>query len=525
MLVIACANVANLQLTRAAGRTREIAVRLALGAAPRHLIRQLLTESVVLAVMGGVIGLVLAIWGVPALVSLNPGTLPRAEEIRIDGTVMAFTLALSVLTGLLFGLAPALQLARTNLQETLKDGGRGNSGDRGGLALRRGLVVATVAIALTLLAGAGLLVKSFARLVGVDPGFDPSHLLTFNVSLPEVRYPSDTARVALFDQLLPALAALPGVTSVGATSVLPFGERWSTASFEVEGYEVPKGQPSPWGDWRAVTPGFLPTLKVPLLRGRQFTEQDGPNSPRVVIVDEELAQRYWPNQDPIGKRITYGDPNDPTRWNQVVGVVGHTLHEGLDGERRVQVYSPYRRIALEGLNVVVRTSGDPMALASAARAEVRRIDPDLPIARVRTMDEWIAGSTGPRRFSMVLLGLFSGIALALASIGLYGVMAYSVAQRSQELGIRLALGAESRDLLRSVIKQGMTLAMIGAAIGLVAAFAVTRVLRTMLFDVTPTDPTTFGLIALVLMLVTLFATYVPARRATRVDPVVALRSE
>jgi predicted permease len=526
VLLIACANVANLQLARAASRAREMAVRVAMGASPFTLIRQLLTESVLLALVGGVLGILLAAWGVPALLSLNAQNLPPSNDIGLDGTVLGFTLAVSVVTGLIFGLAPAVRVARTNLHDTLKEGGRGNAGDLGGLALRRGLVVGTVALALTLLVGAGLMIKSFARLVGVDPGFPSEGLLTFNVALPATKYANDTVRVAALERVEQAIAAVPGVTSVGGTSVLPFGGSWSTGSFSVEGYQTPANTPGPWGDQRVVTPGFLPTLGTPLVKGRQFTEQDATGAPAVVIVDEEMVHRYWPKDDPIGKRITFNNLTDSSiTWINVVGVVGHTMHEGLDGGRRVQLYFPLRQAAIPGMAFTVRSKGNPTALVPQIKAAIKGVDPDLPMAGVNLMDDLIEGSTGPRRFSMVLLAIFSSLAGALAAIGLYGVMSFTVTQRSRELGVRLALGAGTTDVLRLVLNQGMRLAVVGVGIGLTAALILSRVLRSMLFNVSATDPLTFVSIPLLLMGVTLLATWLPARRATRVDPVVVLRDE
>ena len=527
VLLIACANVANLQLARAAARSREIAVRLALGASSRDLLRLLLTESVVLSLVGGAVGLLLALWGVPALVAINANGLPPGSEIGLDARVLGYTLLLSVLTGVLFGLAPALQLARTNLQSTLKEGGRGSAGDRGGQRLRRGLVIGTVSIALTLLAGAGLLIRSFAAVSGVNPGFRPDHLLTLNVSLPTARYPNDTVTVAFFDRMGPAVSAVPGVTAVGATSVMPFTNNWSTGSFAVEGYTAPKGAPGPWGDYRMVTPGFQTALGLPLLKGRFLNAQDIAGAPAVAVVDQELADRYWKNEDPIGKRITYDDPaHDSTvHWIQVVGVVGHAMHEGLDAQRRVQVYRPEAQSTTSSLDFAIRTTGDPMAVAGAVRAAINGLDPDLPVTNVRSMDQLIEASTGPRRFAMLLLGLFSGIALLLASVGLYGVMSYTVTQRAPELGVRMALGAGARDVLRLVLGQGMRLALLGVGIGLVAALAVTRLLRSMLFQVSATDPLTYAGISFLLLGVTLVACWLPARRATLVDPVVVLRAD
>ncbi|HSB52784.1 MAG TPA: ABC transporter permease [Gemmatimonadales bacterium] len=526
VLLIACANVANLQLARAASRSREVAVRVAMGASPAALVRQLLTESVLLALMGGVLAVLLAAWGVPALLALNASNLPPASDIGLDPTVLLFTLLISVVTGLVFGLAPALRVRHANLHETLKEGGRGAAGDLGGLALRRGLVVATVALALTLLVGAGLMVRSFARLVGVDPGFDPDNLLTFNLALPATRYSNDTLRMAAFDRVNEALVGLPGVVGVGGTTTLPFGGSWATGSFNVEGYQAPANTPGPWGDQRLVTTNFLPTLGVRLLKGRQFTDQDGPGAPGVVIVDEEMVQRYWPHDDPIGKRITFNSLTDSSiTWITVVGVVNHTMHEGLDGGRRVQLYYPLRQAPRPFVAFAVRTRGAPMGLAPQVKAAIKAFDPDLAVSNLTPMSELIETSTGPRRFSMVLLGIFSGLAAVLATIGLYGVMSFTVTQRSKELGVRLALGAVPQDVLRLVLTQGMRLVLFGVGIGLVAALVLSRVLRTLLFNVSATDPLTFVLISFLLLVVTLLATWLPARRATRVDPVTVLRDE
>ncbi len=527
VLLIACANVANLQLARIAARSRELAVRVALGASPTRLTRQLLTESVLLALAGGALGSLLAAWGVPALLVLSPRNLPDAAAVRPDAAVLAFTLGVSLLAGLLFGAIPALHLARADVHESLKEGGRGAVGDRRSLRLRRSLVVTTVALALTLLAGAGLLIRSFSRLVGVDPGFQPDHLLTFGVSLPAGQYPNDTVQGAVLERIGAALARVPGVVAAGGTSNIPFGGNWSSASFNVEGYQPPTGTPQPWGDMRAVTTSYLPAIRVPLKAGRQFTEADRLGGAPVCIVDEALVRRYWPNTDPIGKRITFNRLTDPSpRWITVVGVVGHILHTGLDDERgRVQVYFPISQIALPGLGFVVRTSGDPAAALPAMRAAVASVDPDLPLAAVSTMDDLITRTMGPRRFAVLLLGAFAALAVVLAMVGLYGVMSYTVTQRTRELGVRLALGADVPEVLGLVLRQGVWLSLLGVGIGLVAALALTRVMKSMLFGVGTTDPMTFIAVPVALVAVAFFASYFPARRATKVDPVEALRSE
>src|SRR5215831_179801 len=525
VLLIACANVANLQLARTAAKARDIAVRVALGASPRRLMRYLLTESVVLALAGGVVGVVLALWGVPTLLSLNGGNLPATAHVGVDIRVLWFALLVSLGTGLLFGLAPALQMAHTDLHESLKEGGR-SVGHRSSLALRRGLVVSTVALALTLLIGAGLLIRSFARVVAVNPGFAPDHLLVFNVSLPRTKYPNDTVRNQVLLRINDALNNTAGVASAGGVSELPFGGSWSTGSFNVEGYQVPPNTPGPWGDIRTVTPTYFATMRAPLLAGRQFTAADRAGAPAVCIVDEEMVHRYWPHTDPIGKRITFNNLTDSSiQWIQVVGVVAHLAHEGLDAQKRVQVYFSLAQNGLPFLNYAVRTTADPMAALPGIRTAVRSVDPDLPLANVNTMDQLIDNSTGQRRFAMVLLIGFSLLAMTLASIGLHGVMSYTVSQRSRELGVRLALGADTREVMGLVLVQGLRLTLAGVAIGLLAAFGVTRVMKNMLFGLSSTDPLTFVGISLLLVGVALVASYVPALRATRVDPVVALRTE
>jgi putative ABC transport system permease protein len=522
VLLIACANVANLLLARAAVRIKEIAIRSALGADRMALVRQLLTESVMLALTGGVLGLALAQWSVKSLVGLNPN-LPRASEVGIDATVMVFTLAISVFTGLLFGLAPALQTSRTNLQETLKEGGRSGSADFAGRNVRRGLVVAEIALALTLLVGAGLLIKSVARLQSVDPGFDPRNLVAFNLSLPAAKYRTDTVQIQFADQMLARLNALPGVKSAATTSVLPFNGGWSTSSFRIENVVVPPGQNGPWGDIRIVSTKFFETMRLPLIRGRLFNEQDATGSPPVVVIDEVFAKKWFPNQDPIGKRIKRGPDTAP--WITVVGVVGHAAHEGLDAEKRIQYYFPFKQMGGRFITVAIRTTGDPMSVVSTARQAVHSVDRDQPLSGIATMETLIEQSMGQRKLAMILLGVFSGIALLLASIGIYGVMSYAVTQRTRELGIRMALGAARSRVLALVVSQGMSLALTGVVLGLAGAYGLTRFLASQLYSVKPTDPATFALVTAALAGTALVATLVPALRATRVDPVVALRDE
>ncbi|MGI9181663.1 MAG: ABC transporter permease [Longimicrobiaceae bacterium] len=526
VLLIACANVANLLLARAAARGKEVAIRGALGARRVDLVRQLLVESVVLSLVGGLLGLALAEVGIRMLAAFNPSNLPWIAQLTIDRTVLLFTLGVAVATGLIFGLLPALQVSRTDLQSTLRQGGRTGGSDARGLSARRVLVVAELALALTLLAGAGLLIRSFAQLSRVDPGFNPSGLLTMNLTLPSAKYPTDTARVAFFEEVLERVKAVPGVQSAGAISNLPFSGGVSTASFAVEGLVLSEGQPDPWGDYRLADPNLHRTLQIPLLRGRYFTDADRMGAPRVAIVDQGMVERYWPGDDPIGKRIAYGtlESGEPA-WIEVVGVVGYAAQDGLDAERRVQIYRPVMQLGASSLSLAIRTSGDPTRLVGSIRRAIHSVDPEQPVAQVRTMDELLASAVGQRRFAMLLLGLFAGIALLLASVGIYGVMSFDVTRRSQEIGVRMALGAEPVSVLRLVLVRGVKLALVGAGLGLLGAFALTRLIASQLYGVRSTDPVTFAAVAALLVGVAVLATLVPAWRATRVDPMVALRAE
>lgn len=526
VLLIACANVANLLLGRAAGRIKEVAVRMALGAKRWQLIRQLLAESTILALAGGTIGTFLAWAGMRTLTATLEVPQLLDESVTLAGSVLLFTGVLSLITGVLFGLAPALQSTKTDVQETLREGGRGSSADRSGKLLRRAFVVAEFGLALTLLAGAGLLLKSFGRVTSIDPGFEANNLLTAQVVLPAAKYTTDTLRIGFFDQALARIAAVPGVTAAGATSVLPFSGSWSTSSFNVEGYTPADGEPSPWGDMRYVSPGFAEAMEMPVLRGRFLAETDGPGTDPVAVIDEELARRYFADADPIGKRLIMGDPSNPnTTRPLIVGVVGHTAHEGLDAERRVQVYFSYRQRARSVMSLVVRTQGDPLVALAPVAAAVREIDPDQPLSRPAAMSSLIDQSVGQRRMAMILLGVFAAIGLILAASGIYGVMSYTVTQRAQEMGVRMALGADRRQVLAIVLGQGMALAGIGTGIGVVGSLALTRVVQSQLYDVRATDPVTFLTVSLTLVLIGALATFVPAWRATRLDPVDALRQE
>jgi putative ABC transport system permease protein len=525
VLLIACANVANLLLARAAGRTKEIAVRAALGAARIRILRQLLTESVLLGLSGGVLGLLLAYWGVGVIAGLDARNVPFAADVRIDLPVLGFTLAIALLTGLIFGAVPALQSSRADVQDTLRSETRGTTSGRSTHLIRGGLVVTEVALALTLLVGAGLLIKSFGRLSGVNPGFDANNLLTFSISLPRIKYANDTTRSAFWDRVIEELKAVPGVTAVGATSVLPFGGGWSTSSFTIEGYQVPENTPGPWGDIRSANADFATAMRLPLLKGRFLNDADRMGSAPVVVIDAEFERRYFPDSNPIGRRITFNGDAERPDYITIVGVVGHAAHEGLDAEHRIQLYFAYRQNVGGGLTFALRTSGDPNALVSAVRNAVRRVDADQPISAVATMEELVTASLGQRRLSMTLLALFAGLAIVLASLGIYGVTSQLVTQRQRELGVRMALGAGTAQVMRLVLVHGMGLTLLGVAVGAAGSFALTRVIQRQLFGVGATDPATFVTVALLLSSVAFLATVLPAWRAARLDPLNVLREE
>jgi putative ABC transport system permease protein len=526
VLLIACVNIANLLLARATARQKEMAIRAALGAGRWRVIRQLLTESLLLAVLAGVLALLLAVWGVDLLRTIVPEDFPRAEEIGVDVRVFSFTLAVSLLTGIIFGLIPALQGSRTGLNETLKEGGR-SSGGGSRNRLGGALVITEVALSLLLLVGAGLMLRSSIRLMSVDPGFDPQNVLTMAINLPDNKY-QGPQREAFFQQLLERLRAQPGIRSAGAVSPpLGFGEAGACLRFEGRPLAAP-------GEWlyaapRWVAPDYFEAMKTQLLKGRVFTAGDGINTKPVIIINEMMARLYFPNEDPIGKRMAIcndGGFTDRPHWREIVGVVKDVRYTALDTEAKAQMYSPFAQYVPHAeRTLVVRTDGDPLSFVAAVRGEVQAMDKDQPVTRIRTMEEFVAGSVSQRRFNMFLLAILAGLALIMAGAGIYGVMSYSVEQRTHEIGLRLALGAQSRDVLKLVVKRGMTLALMGVALGLGASFALTRLMESLLFGVSATDTVTFALVPLLLMAVALLACYLPARRATKVDPIVALRCE
>ncbi|HKP85373.1 MAG TPA: ABC transporter permease [Blastocatellia bacterium] len=526
VLLIASFNVANLLLARATAREKEISIRSALGASRLRIVRQLLTESVLLAGIGGVIGLVLALWGVDLLLALSPANIPRLKEVSIDGRVLAFTSLISILSGIVFGLAPAVQSSRTNLNASLKEGGRSNTESHGRRRLRSLLVVSEFALALMLLIGAGLMVKSFMRLSNVDPGFNPNNILTTRVSLPQARYAQAQQVTAFYQQLLPRVQSLPGVESAAISMSLPPDLLSLGNPFTIEG-QSDKAVLS--AEEMTISPDYFRALGVPLLKGRFFAEAEGADGSLPMIINETMARRYFPDQDPIGKRVQTGDPSPNSPWETIVGVVGNVKYSGLDAEEAPTMYVPYTEPGWatwsRTMYLVVRTANNPAGVASGVRGEVWALDKDVPVTNVRTMNELLSDSVAQPRFRTLLIGVFAAIALILAAVGIYGVMSYSVTRRTHELGIRIALGAKPGDVLKLVVGEGMKLTLIGVSIGLGAAFALTRLMESLLFGITATDPATFVLIPLVLAGVALGACFVPARRATKVDPMVALRYE
>jgi putative ABC transport system permease protein len=515
VLLISCANVANLLLARATARAKEISIRTTLGASRRRLLRQLLTESVLLALGGGVLGLLLAVLGVPSLLALSPPDIRQFTQIGINREVLGFSFLASVICGVAFGLIPALQASRSNPNEFLKEGERGSTGNRG--RTRSALVIAEVGLSLVLLVGAGLLVKSFARLMDVDPGFGPDRLLTFNLGLPSSTDP--THRLAFYQQVLQRLRALPGVQAVGAVSRLPLAGGNSSRSFSTGGSERDHN-----ADIRVSTPDYFRAMGIPLLKGRTFSESDIENPLKLAVVNDALARTVFPGQDPIGKQLTKFGPDSLTL--QIIGVVGSVRHVGLDTIPRPEVYQLLGQAQWPSMFVAIRSAtSDAAMLTPAAQSVVWSVNKDIPLANVRTMQEVIANSVEQRRFSMLLLTIFATVAMLLAAIGLYGVMSYTVAQRTKEIGIRMALGARRPDVLALVVKQGMALVLIGIVAGVLLSLGTTRLISGMLFGITATDPLTFAGVGALLSAVAFLANYLPARRAAKVEPMVALRYE
>ncbi len=540
VLLIACANIANLLLARASARRKEMAIRAAMGAGRWRIARQLLTESVLLTLVGGTLGLLLARWGVEFILYVSPDAIPRSREISLDWKVLAFTIGVSFLTGILFGLVPAIQAGEVDVHETLKETGRGTSGRHW---VRSSLIVVEVATTMVLLIGAGLMIRSFYRLQQVNPGFSYDHLTSFSVSLPQRRYSTEDQRSEFFRRLLENIRGLPGVETVAAASGLPLGNNGWQTSFIVEGRPIPPRSETPLMEACTVTPDYFRAMSIPLLHGRYFTDQDNRSfiagrdlsklnegermiaGVNAIIVDEEFARRHWPNEEAVGKQIRFGTDHGAPRLT-VVGVVGRVKMEGLTQDsNRVQGYFPFAQVPFSGMTVIIKASADPNRLVASAREQVKAVDMDQPVYNIRTMDDIRADSIAPERLNLTLLSIFGGIALVLAVVGIYGVMSYSVTQRTHEIGIRMAIGAQPRDVFKMVLGQGMTLALIGIALGLIGAYGLTRLMTTMLFGVGPTDPATFAVIAVLLTTVALVACYLPGRRATKVEPTVSLRYE
>jgi len=541
VLLIACVNVANLLLARATARQKEIAIRAALGANRGRIFRQLLTESLLLGLISGVLGLMLALWGLDLLLAAIPIDIPFWMKFDLDGRVLGFTAACSVLTSFVFGTVPAIEASNPDLNETLKEGGRSASGG-GRHHLRSLLVVAEIAISLVLLVGAGLMMRSFMNLQRVDAGINPEGVLTMNIALPGGRYREPEKRITFFSQLLERIRTIPGVQSAGTNSGLPLaGSNWGR-SLTVEGFPVLSVGEAPAINHCVISSGYFHAMGIPLLKGRDFDERDTRDAPKVpqltvhgesmpssssgvTIIDERLAREYWPDADPIGKRIRFGPPEDNEPWHTIVGVVGEVKHQRLDASTRKSVYLPFARMPIGGSSLAIRTSGRPESLIAAVRSQVRELDPDLPITRVMPMTEVVARSVWQPRLYTALFGVFAGVALILATVGIYGVMSYAVTQRTREIGLRMALGAQRHDVLKLVVGQGVLLATIGVGVGLAAALALTRLMSSLLFGVTATDPITFAAVSVLLAGVALGACFIPARRAAKVDPMVALRYE
>jgi putative ABC transport system permease protein len=524
VLLIACVNVANLLLVRAAARSREIAVRSALGASRSRVIRQLVTEGLILSICGGVAGMLLAGWLLPLIISLSPANIPRLDEVRMDSLVLSFTLIISLLTSVLFGLAPAFTASRADLNETLKSAGQRSAPSR-----NRGwvdwLIATEVALTLVLLVTAGLLTRSLARLLDVDPGFRTSQVTVFDLNLSDKNYPSPPQQIRFFERLLARLNATPGVEAAGAISVLPFSGVENMDWVTVEGRTSAERGESPGAERREITTDYFKALGVPLLKGRVFSSQDNADAPLVVVVNQTFVRQMLSGKDPIGARVKLGKSADQRPWREIVGVVGDVHGFSLTSASRPQLYMPHTQFNQSVMTVVVKSAMAQAELIAAAKASVRELDPSMPLANIQTMESVLSAATSRPRFSALLLALFAGLALLLALVGISGAVAWAVSQRLQEIGLRMALGAQPFDLLKLVVRQGIKPVLIGLALGLAGAFTLTRLMRGLLFGVSATDPVTFVGITTSLLVVALLACWIPARRATKVDPLVALKHE
>ena len=525
VLLIACTNVANLLLSRAAARERETSIRMALGAGRGRLVRQFLTESAMLAIASGAVGVAIAYWGLNALIAFAPQDIPRLNQIGIDGRVLGFSLLVSILTAIIFGLVPALQASKPDLNESLKEGGRGATTGVQGKRVRNALVVAEVAIALVLLIGAGLMIRSFLFLRQVNVGFNPDNLLTMRVQLSGTKYREGQAATNFFQQLIQRVEALPGVQAAGAVTDIFLSQTPNSTNFSIEGR--PEMPPSERVEVPVdtVTPGYFKAMGMQLMKGRFFEDRDAREAPPVVIINETMARQFWPDEEPLGKRLKYGTLNSQDTWKEIVGVVADARRTGFDHEVRPETYLPLAQSPAGGMALVIRTDADPLKLAGTMRAAVWDIDRDQPVFEVKTMDAMLGDMRAQRRLNMLLFAIFAVVALLLASVGIYGIISHSVTQRTHELGVRMALGARTVDVLALVLRQGMGLSLLGIGIGLAAALLLTRVMGSLLYGVSATDPLTFVALAAILAVVALVASYIPARRATKVDPMIALRYE
>ncbi len=521
VILIACANVANLLLVRASVREKEIAIRAALGAGRRRIVLQMLCESLVLAVTGGALGLLLAYLAIRPIQTLSAGSIPRVDDVVIDKTVLGFALLVALVTGILFGLAPAWQASRAGLGEVLREGGR-SSASTGRRWVRSGLLVAEVALSIIMLVGAALLLRSFAKLTDVNPGFRADNVLAFRVSLPPTSYPEEHNRIAFFDKLLENLDALPDITAAGMVQTLPMRGGY-VLSFSIQGRPAAAPGQESSANHRVVSPDYFQAVGIPLLRGRMITSRDAEKAPMVAVVDEAFVSRHFPTEDPIGRGLDIGNGTDG--FYEIVGVVGNVHYGGLDESPNPTMYVPYKQDVFSSMWIVARTEGDPASRGAVVRQTVRDLDSTLPAYSMSPLAAIVNESVAQRRFSMLLLGLFALIALFLAAVGLYGVVSYTVSQRTQEIGVRMAVGAQRGDVLRMIVGGGMKLTLVGVAIGLAGALALARLVATMLFDVTPFDPASYAATAIVLLAIAALACYIPARRAMRVDPIAALRQE
>ncbi len=527
VLLIACANVANLFLVRGASRTKEVALRIALGASRGRIISQMLTESFVLAVLGGVLGLALAVAGIGGMSRLIPADMLSGATVNLNGTVLLFAACVVALASFIFGLAPALHSTKPDVQSELKEGGRSASAGAGQNQLRAALATAEISLALILLVGAGLMMKSLYRLLAVDPGFRPERVLTMGMDLRTQQYSKDPAVLNFWQQVLDKVRVLPGVEGAAVGTHIPLTDSHGRTDITIEGMALPRPGNYPHPDVHTISPGFVATLGIPLLRGRTFTDADNENAPLVGMINAMLARRFFPNEDPVGKRFVFGHPSEknPPKWCTIVGVVGDTKMYGLANPARLEVYVPFRQDANSDMTLLVKSGADPAALTSAIREAVQSIDKEQPLIAISTMKELVSNSVATRRMTLVLLGFFSGLALVLGAIGIYGVISYSVAQRTHEIGIRMALGAPRRDVFRLVVGQGLKLAGIGIAIGIAGALGLARLMSSLLYEISATDFETFAGVSILLALVALLACFIPAQRAMRVDPTVALRYE